>query len=66
MVRKITGIDQLARSVIERLGQLEEVHLAQAKNYLEVYEMEVGLLINFGSRSLQFKRAHNNRLLSEP
>jgi GxxExxY protein len=36
--------------------QLEYVHLAQAINYLEAYNMEIGLLINFGSRSLQFKR----------
>jgi GxxExxY protein len=36
--------------------KLEDVHLAQAINYLEAYKMEVGLLINFGSRSLEFKR----------
>jgi GxxExxY protein len=36
--------------------QLEDVHLAQALNYLKVYQLEVGLLINFGSRSLTFKR----------
>ncbi|MBN1409013.1 MAG: GxxExxY protein [Calditrichaceae bacterium] len=36
--------------------QLEDVHLAQAINYLEAYNMEVGLLINFGNKSLQFKR----------
>ncbi len=36
--------------------QLEDVHLAQAINYLEAYGVEVGLLINFGSKSLQFKR----------
>jgi GxxExxY protein len=36
--------------------QLEDVHLAQAINYLEAYGMEVGLLINFGSKSLEFKR----------
>ena len=35
---------------------LEDVHLAQAINYLEAYKMDIGLLINFGSRSLQFKR----------
>ena len=47
---------------------LEEVHLAQAMNYLEAYKMNIGLLINFGSKSLQFKRVHNNKLLglSEP
>jgi GxxExxY protein len=37
---------------------LEEVHLAQAMNYLEAYKMEIGLLINFGARSLEFKRVH--------
>jgi GxxExxY protein len=36
--------------------QLEDVHLAQAINYLEAYGMSIGLLINFGNRSLQFKR----------
>ena len=36
--------------------QLENVHLAQAINYLEAYNMQIGLLINFGNRSLQFKR----------
>jgi len=36
--------------------QLEDVHLAQAINYLEAYKMRIGLLINFGCPSLQFKR----------
>ncbi len=36
--------------------QLEDVHLAQALNYLKIYKLEVGLLINFGNRSLTFKR----------
>ncbi len=36
--------------------QLEDVHLAQAINYLEAYKMEVGLLVNFGAKSLVFKR----------
>ena len=35
---------------------LEDVHLAQALNYLKAYRLEVGLLINFGSKSLKFKR----------
>jgi len=35
---------------------LEDVHLAQALNYLKVYKLEVGLLINFGSKSMTFKR----------
>ncbi len=41
---------------IKAVTQLEDVHLAQAINYLEAYGLEVGLLLNFGSRSLQFKR----------
>lgn len=41
---------------IKALIQLEDVHLAQAINYLEAYNLEIGLLINFGSKSLQFKR----------
>ncbi|HOS49269.1 MAG TPA: GxxExxY protein [Bacteroidia bacterium] len=40
--------------------QLEDVHFAQAINYLEAYKMSVGLLINFGSKSLQFKRVMKN------
>lgn len=36
--------------------QLEDVHLAQALNYLKAYKLGVGLLINFGSKSLTFKR----------
>ena len=35
---------------------LEDVHMAQILNYLKAYRMEVGLLINFGSKSLTFKR----------
>lgn len=36
--------------------QLEDAHFAQALNYLKVYKLEIGLLINFGSKSLEFKR----------
>ncbi|MGB4575675.1 MAG: GxxExxY protein [Paludibacter sp.] len=39
--------------------QLEDVHLSQAINYLEAYSIEVGLLINFGSKSMQYKRVSN-------
>lgn len=35
---------------------LEDVHLAQVLNYLKAYRLKVGLLINFGSKSLTFKR----------
>ena len=43
--------------------RMEDAHLAQAMNYLEAYSMKIGLLINFGAKSLQFKRVHNNKLL---
>jgi GxxExxY protein len=41
---------------IKAIIQLDDVHLAQALNYLKAYKLEVGLLINFGSKSLTFKR----------
>ncbi len=49
---------------IKAIIKLEDVHLAQAMNYLEAYKMEIGLLINFGARSLEFKRVHNNKILN--
>ena len=41
---------------IKAVIKLEDVHLAQAINYLEAYNLEIGLLINFGSKSMEFKR----------
>ena len=49
---------------LKALVNLESVHLAQAKNYLEAYNVEVGLLINFGTQSLQFKRLENQKYKS--
>lgn len=45
---------------LKALVALEDVHLAQAMNYLEAYRMNIGLLINFGAKSLQFKKVHNS------
>ena len=45
---------------IKAVSQLENVHLAQAINYLEAFKLEVGLLINFGSTKLEFKRLMKN------
>jgi GxxExxY protein len=47
---------------LKAIIQLEDVHIAQALNYLEAYQMEVGLLLNFGAESLQFKRVYNKKL----
>jgi GxxExxY protein len=40
---------------------LEPIHFAQAINYLEAYNLEIGLLINFGKPSLDFKRFTNKK-----
>ena len=49
---------------LKALTNLEEVHLAQAKNYLEAYKFQIGLLINFGSKSLEYKFIFNKKLNS--
>lgn len=46
---------------IKALTQLEPVHLAQAINYLEAYNLEIGLLINFGETKLRFHRLENKK-----
>ena len=46
---------------LKAIIKLENVHLAQAENYLAAYNMEVGLLINFGAISLEFKRIENQK-----
>ena len=56
-------VEKLIMVELKAVVQLEDVHLAQAMNYLEAYNMEIGLLINFGAKSLQFKRVHNNKIL---
>jgi len=44
---------------LKALINLEDVHLAQAKNYVVAYDFPIGLLINFGAKSLQFKKIYN-------
>lgn len=46
---------------LKAISQLDDSHLAQAINYLEAYKLPVGLLINFGCKSLQFKRVYNTK-----
>lgn len=52
-------IDNVVSVEIKAIIKLEDVHLAQAINYLEAYHLEIGLLINFGAKSLEFKRLIN-------
>jgi len=46
---------------LKALINLEDVHLAQTKNYLVAYNFPIGLLINFGAKSLQFKKIYNQK-----
>ena len=46
---------------LKALINLEPVHLAQAINYLEAYNLEIGLLINFGNTKLEFHRLQNKK-----
>lgn len=49
---------------LKAIIKLENVHFAQAINYLEAYNLEVGLLLNFGSESLEMKRLLNSKYKS--
>ena len=44
---------------LKALIKMEDVHLAHAMNYCQAYNLPIGLLINFGAKSLQFKRVYN-------
>ena len=46
---------------LKAITALEDVHIAQAKNYVVAYDFEIGLLINFGGKSLEYKRIFNDR-----
>lgn len=48
---------------IKAIEKLEDVHKAQAINYCEAYHIADGLLINFGARSLDFKRMYNKNIV---
>ena len=50
---------------LKAITKLEDVHFAQAINYLEAYNLEIGLLINFGESSLNFKRLTNKKYKPE-
>ena len=55
LVEDVVSVEIKARS------ELDDTHLNQAINYLEVYHIETGLLINFGAKSLQFKLLINSK-----
>ena len=46
---------------LKAIIMLDDIHLAQCRNYLEAYNLPIGLLINFGSKSLEHKRIYNTK-----
>jgi GxxExxY protein len=52
-------VDQKIMVELKAVSNLNDLHLAQAINYLEAYNLPIGLLINFGSKSLEYKRVFN-------
>ena len=54
-------VDGVISVELKALTELEEVHLTQAINYLEAYNLEIGLLVNFGAKSLEYRRIINNK-----
>ena len=59
-------VDRKISVELKAIINLEAVHFAQARNYLEAYNLEIGLLINYGSISLQFKRLQNPKFVAYP
>jgi GxxExxY protein len=57
-------VDEKVMVELKAVSKLEDIHLAQVLNYLEAYKLETGLLINFGSKSLEFKRITNEYKLA--
>ncbi len=52
-------VEEFIMVELKALTKIEDVHLAQAMNYCQAYNLPVGLLLNFGSRILEFKRVYN-------
>jgi GxxExxY protein len=48
---------------LKAVKQIDNAHIAQTINYLEAHNLEIGLLINFGAISLEFKRVRNGKFI---
>ncbi|MDR2205973.1 MAG: GxxExxY protein [Flavobacteriaceae bacterium] len=57
-------VEEVISVELKAITKMENVHFAQAINYLEAYNLEIGLLINFGEISLKFKRLTNKKYKS--
>ena len=60
LVNDLVAVELKART------EIDDIHLAQAINYLESSTYPIGLLINFGGKSLQFKRLYNKKSPQNP
>lgn len=54
-------VDEIISLELKAVIKLESVHFAQAINYLEAYNLEIGLSINFGNTKLTFHRFENKK-----
>jgi GxxExxY protein len=54
-------VTELISVELKAVIKLENVHYAQSINYLEAYNLEIGMLINFGTKSLEYKRLTNRK-----
>jgi GxxExxY protein len=54
-------VDDRISVELKAVAGLDDTHLAQGLNYLEAYNLEIGLLINFGAQSLQYRRLYNRK-----
>jgi len=58
-------VENLISVELKAIIKLEDVHLSQAINYLEAYNIEIGMLLNFGAKSLEYKRLINSKFNSK-
>jgi GxxExxY protein len=54
-------VENLISDELKATSVLDNAHLNQGLNYLEAFNLEVGLLINFGAKSLEWKRLYNSK-----
>jgi len=55
-------VEDIISVELKAITALDKVHFAQAINYLEAYNLNTGLLINFGTTSLEYKRLFNKKI----
>ncbi|MBS0623303.1 MAG: GxxExxY protein [Verrucomicrobia bacterium] len=58
-------VEEVISVELKAIIKIEDVHMAQAINYLEAYNLEVGLLLNFGAKSLEYKQLINSKFNSK-